>query len=146
VGIDVREIDADKRITIPRAFMADLPWLRPSMPCLLVLKEPGRLLVRNWSEHEELLRTRRRELVEDAEGGDPEAEERLVLFDDQYRRIRLDVNGRVPLAGIPLVHLLGDVREGRAVFLVKFTDRLELWSMRHRNARRRRGGIGDEEP
>jgi len=143
IALDVREIDADKRLSIPKSLAAELAWLRPSMPCLMILEEPGRLLLRNWSEHEEPLRLRRRELVDEVEGDGGEAEERLVFFDDKYRRARLDINGRIPLVGVPLVHLLGD-RRSRTAFIVRFRDRLEIWSLSYRN-RRRRGRVSEDQ-
>src|SRR5262249_12528522 len=107
-----------------------LPWIRPRAPVLGVHEGTlGRVRLVSWALAAAV--QARIELLS-AEQDDEAAADELLLLQDRYQRIEVDSDLRIDPPEHTLLHL--EVASG-AVFLARFPERLELWSVAYREAR-----------
>jgi len=91
--------------------------------------DQGAAILRGWAEYSPQVLERRRALVSEAEN-----EEAVRALDDVFRRGRLDTGGRLTLPPPVIGHLSSSFRL-RGLFIVRYPDRLELWSRSYRASR-----------
>ncbi len=129
---DARPVDRRGRITIPLRLLEGLPGVDEKGAGLVLIesRHPGRAVLREWaSAGEEVLR-RRKALIAAAAG----AVEQVRLLDDVFRRGRLETGGRLDIPAPVLAHLSSAFRL-KGVFVVRYLQRLELWSRAYRTRR-----------
>ena len=95
----------------------------------MVLTEPERLVLVPWAPHGEAVLHRRGELME---GENPKNATALQLLEDRYRRYAIEAEHRLILQPPLLAHLDAS-RVLAFVYLLRFVDRLEMWSIARRN-------------
>lgn len=126
---DVADVDARNRLTVPLRLLDGLSGVDESGAGAILIETivPGLAVVRPWTPTGDNVLQRRREMA-----ALPEATEAVRALDDAFRRGRLEPGGRFTLPPPVVGHLTASFRR-RGLFLVRYDDRLELWSRRYRN-------------
>jgi DNA-binding transcriptional regulator/RsmH inhibitor MraZ len=120
---DVVPVDKRQRITIPSRLAGTADWLAPNNSGLLVSEHFGRIEMRPWPSLGPDVMRERNEL----RAASKRSAIRVALLEYRYHRYELDAERRMTLHAPALAHL-DDRRPVRYVFLLRYDDRLELWT------------------
>lgn len=128
--IDACEIVSRDRFALPALAQSGWDWLDPGAEVLLVLEDVGRASLVRWGLAQPI-RDRARELNDAIAAGDTVAAGELLQLQYRYRRLKVDADSRVQLPLTAIVHL--DVHRAvpATVYVVRYPERVELWSRTH---------------
>jgi len=142
VAQEVVELDERGRITLPTTVMSAIGWLaKQETVVLIIYDELGRIVLLPWESYGETVLTRRRELIEDAGGGDAAALDDLLLLEDRYHRGRVARDRRLSLGLQGLLHLGLDGAVKPRVYIAGAVDRIVIMSKEYRDQRLRKGSV-----
>jgi hypothetical protein len=142
VAQDVVVVDDRGRIRLPAVLVSGVAWLAKasdSATALLVLDQPGQIVLVSWERFGEAFLARRSQLLADAEQGDRAAEGDLLLLADRYDPISIPKGHRFTLRPTWLLHL--GLEEGARcrVYVERIFDRVAITSKAYRDQRLRIG-------
>lgn len=136
---EVADIDERRRLRFPASFVTAVSWLsgkEASKEALMVLDEPGRIVLLPWEIEGARIVKRRLELIEMAEHDDSALED-LRLLEDRYKRIQKlsKKDLRLTLTDEIMFHLgIMPTKKVKAyVYILRIKDRLEIWSAKYRD-------------
>lgn len=135
----VVEIDQRGRLRIPASFVEATSWLSAKGAlgeALMVLDEPGRIVLLPWETEGARVVKRRLELIELAEHDDGAAED-LRLLEDRYKRLQIPKKDlRLTLTDEIMAHLGIMPTKAKAIaYVLRTRDRIEIWSAKYRDDR-----------
>lgn len=134
------EVDDRGRLHLPLEATRAVTWLKQrdqAVPALVILKSPGRLRLLSWEPEGSRIQARREALMDriDANAGDTEALEILVLLEDRYKTLSIPKESRPTLPKEVLLHLNILHSIPCLVYLERYGEVLEVLSPTYRNER-----------
>lgn len=133
------EIDERGRLRIPASFIEATIWLSAkgaSGEALMVLDEPGRIILLPWETEGARVVKRRLELIDLAEHDDSASED-LRLLEDRYKRLQIHKKDLRPTLTNEIKAHLGIVpfKAEAVVYVLRTKNGLEIWSAKYRDDR-----------
>ena len=150
VSFEARELDNRGRFTLPRKARQGLSWLEPGGELLVVLGRHGRARILALAAAE--LEAQRKSLIDALRADDSESIDKLLVWRDRNRTVRVDRSGQSARLELPLdiiLHLDAFTSAPPApppvVFVARCFEHVELWSRKYREERLQQAADDDDD-
>ena len=131
----VAEVDQRGRVRIPVRLSSVVGWMAATtgeIESLMILDEPGRIILLSWVDRASAVLIRRQGLIEEAKSSLPAAEE-LRLLEDRYHRIIIPKDRRPTLGELAILHLNLSLGVKSHVYVAKLLEQVQILSLDFRN-------------
>ncbi len=128
VLVEVCEIDERGRVRLPPRITSGVEWFEGrKFDCLMVLDEPGRVILLPWKPYGDEVVEKRREIIEEL-SKDSTEREFLSALTCRYHRISIPSDSRPYVGSFVLLHLGFPEGISSRAYLIQFPDSIEIVS------------------
>lgn len=137
VETDTAEIDVRSRIRLPQELFGRAGWgseENETAMALVVMREPGTLILLPWEEAGPPVVARRKELIEKLRTN-PSVQEALLALEQQYKSLPIPEDLRPTLSGEMRAHLGVQLGKPTTIFVARLNSRILLEAPEARRVR-----------